>query len=200
MNIVVLDYGVGNLFSIKCALERLGAIVHITPHLSKKMDFNGIILPGVGNFTHAVKHLTQNIEDIMNAVNKGLPTLGICLGMQLLFENSEEGYEDGLKLLSGKVLKLPKNLKTPHIGWNRIKIKKPHKIVEGVADNSWVYFIHSYYPKPNKSDICVAEVEYGITFPAIVAERNIFGTQFHPEKSGDVGNRILKNFLEFCKR
>ncbi|MCX8191258.1 MAG: imidazole glycerol phosphate synthase subunit HisH [Nitrososphaerales archaeon] len=199
MRIAILDYGVGNLFSIKCALERLGVDAYITPYLEKG-EFDGIILPGVGNFTHASRHLTQNAAYIDSIVNKGTPIFGICLGMQLLFEESEEGHGDGLKLLSGKVLKLPKGVKIPHIGWNRLKVKKSHKLVDGIEDNSWVYFAHSYYPKPNESSICIAEVSYGITFPVIVANKNIFGTQFHPEKSGEVGNQILRNFLELCRR
>jgi glutamine amidotransferase len=129
-----------------------------------------------------------------------MPVLGICLGMEMFFEKSEEGKEKGLGVIDGEVILLPQKMKIPHMGWNDIKIERPSKILEGIPDGSWVYFVHSYRVKPKNEDVVVADSDYGIKVPAVVESKNFFGTQFHPEKSGNVGSVMINNFLRVCKK
>jgi len=129
-----------------------------------------------------------------------MPVLGICLGMEMFFEKSEEGKEKGLNVIDGEVVLLPTSMKIPHMGWNNLEIKQSSKFLEGVDDGSWVYFVHSYRVKPKASELIVAETDYGIKVPAIVETKNFIGTQFHPEKSGEVGSLMLKNFLRECQK
>ena len=129
-----------------------------------------------------------------------MPVLGICLGMEMFFEKSEEGKEKGLDVIDCEVVVLPSSMKVPHMGWNDLEIKKPGKILEGVEDGSWAYFVHSYRVKPNSNDVITAESDYGIKVPAVVESKNFFGTQFHPEKSSKVGKIMLENFLKECKK
>ena len=132
-------------------------------------------------------------------VGDDIPVLGICLGMEMFFEKSEEGKEKGLNVMDGEVIALPTNMKVPHMGWNNLEIKKSGKILEGVENNSWVYFVHSYIVRPESDSLIMAESDYGIKVPAVVEHKNFFGTQFHPEKSGSVGKIMIKNFLNECK-
>jgi imidazole glycerol-phosphate synthase subunit HisH len=201
VKVAIFDYGAGNLFSLKAALLRNGAqnvlIIHDMNGLDK---FDGLVLPGVGNFDPAVKSIEPYKERFSKSMEDFMPILGICLGMEMLFSDSEEGTREGLKILDGKVIMLPKKkVKVPHMGWNNVEItKKESKLIQGIKDGSWAYFVHSYLIAPTNNNIVTATSEYGINIPAVVEEGNLFGTQFHPEKSGELGAIIIKNFLNVC--
>ncbi|MFY9797344.1 MAG: imidazole glycerol phosphate synthase subunit HisH [Candidatus Nitrosopolaris sp.] len=206
-NIAIFDYGAGNLFSLKAALERNGAQkASIIRDIVGIKKFSGLVLPGVGNFDPAMRsigpHKELLIQSIDDATDRGLPMLGICLGMEMLFEKSEEGILDGLKIFDGEVVLLARTrVKIPHMGWNNLYITgKQSKLLQGVKDGSWVYFVHSYYVKPKDKGLIAASSHYGTRIPAVVEKGNLFGTQFHPEKSGSVGATILKNFLKACSQ
>lgn len=201
--IAVIDYGVGNLFSLCCSLEAIGAesIVTSDPDVIRNAD--RIILPGVGAFGDAIDKLRSTGLDkvVIEQANAGKPIFGICLGMQLLFEKSYEyGEHTGLSLLKGSVIamegRIPSELKIPHIGWNALHIKKNHPLLKYVSEGDHVYFVHSYYAVDCKESL-IAFSEYGADVTAAVALGNVAGTQFHPEKSGDVGLAILKAFVEW---
>ena len=197
---VIFDYGVGNLLSLKCALEKVGldAKIGVTAQQLKKAD--AIALPGVGNFSAAAIKLDAVKETLLDAVESGTPVIGVCLGLQLFFPESEEGPGEGLGLFEGKTVRLQGAVKVPHMGWNTLRIVKQNEFFEGVADGSYVYFVHSLYPVPTDKGIVAAETEYGATFTSAIASKNVFGTQFHPEKSGDIGLKILDNFAKIVRR
>jgi len=206
-NIAIFDYGAGNLFSLKAALERNGAHrVSIIKDIKALEKFNGLVLPGVGNFDPAIRSIEPHkellIQAIDDATNGGVPMLGVCLGMEMLFDKSEEGVLEGLKILDGEVVMLARTrVKIPHIGWNNLYLtRKDSKLLYGVNDGSWVYFVHSYYVKPKDKELVAASSHYGTRIPAVVENGNLFGTQFHPEKSGSIGASILKNFLKACSK
>ena len=200
VKVAIFDYGAGNIFSLKNSLEKTGALVDVITNFDKPNDYSGIFLPGVGNFDPAI-HSIRNFSKIQFQDYAGtMPVLGICLGMEMFFEKSEEGKEKGLNVIDGEVVVLPSSMKVPHMGWNNLEIKKPGKILEGVDDGSWVYFVHSYRAKPVSDEVITAVSDYGIKVPAVVEYKNFIGTQFHPEKSGKVGKIMIKNFLEECKR
>lgn len=198
MQIAILDYGVGNLYSLSCALRKLKATSQILTSL--KGNFDGVVLPGVGAFDAVTKTLGENRAWILDAAKDGTPILGICLGMQLMFESSEEGKGKGLSIFKGSVKKLPSRVKLPHMGWNLLDKRGEPEILEGVSDKSWVYFLHSFYPDPKDKRIIASTTIHGKKFTSTISYKNIFGTQFHPEKSGNVGSVILKNFLRTCKK
>jgi len=200
VKVAVFDYGAGNIFSLKTSLEKNGAEVDIITKLDKIKGYSGLLLPGVGNFDPAIKSLSSSKVEFEDLVKSQIPVLGICLGMEMFFEKSEEGGLDGLGVLEGEVILLPNKFKIPHMGWNDLQIKKPSILLEGVKEGSWVYFVHSYRVKPKNEEIVKADSDYGINVPAVVENGTLFGTQFHPEKSGKVGSIMMKNFLRVCKR
>ena len=201
--IAVIDYGVGNLFSLCSSLDAIGAetVVTCDPDVVRAAD--KIILPGVGAFSDAIAKLRESGMDkiIIEEANRGKPLFGICLGMQMLFEKSYEyGEHDGLGLLRGSVVgmegRLPSELKIPHIGWNYLKFDREHPLFKYINEGDFVYFVHSYYAVDCEESL-IASTEYGKMLTAAVALGNVAGTQFHPEKSGEVGLKILKAFCEW---
>lgn len=201
--IAVIDYGVGNLFSLTSSLSMIGADTCITSDEERIRLADKILLPGVGAFEDAKKKLADTGLDkvIIEEVKKGKKILGICLGMQMLFERSfEYGEHEGLGLLRGSVVgmqgRIPAELKIPHIGWNSLRIKKSHPIFKYISEGDFVYFVHSFYAT-DCEDSLLASTEYGIPMTAAVALDNVAGTQFHPEKSGEVGLSILRAFAEW---
>ncbi len=193
---VIFDYGVGNLLSLKTALEKAGLTSSIGTTAKDLAKADAIALPGVGSFTAASDKLDAVKETLQNKIQEGTPLLGICLGLQLFFESSEEGPGTGLALFKGRNVTLPKTVKVPHMGWNTLNIVKPNELFDGVAEGTYVYFVHSLYPVPEDKTIVCTKTEYGTTFTSAVAQKNIYGTQFHPEKSGDIGLKILQNFVK----
>ena len=200
--VAIVDYGVGNLFSLECSLNAIGADVVITadPEILKKAD--QVLLPGVGAFEDAAKKLRDTGLDavIKELAASGKPLLGICLGMQMLFEESHEyGVHQGLGLIPGKVISMegivPADYKIPHIGWNALRFKQDCPIFKGIQEGDCVYFVHSYFAT-DCGPYVTATAEYGPELTAAVARKNVFGCQFHPEKSGAVGLAILKAFTE----
>jgi len=200
VSVAIFDYGAGNIFSLKNSLEKVGATVDVITNFDDSNIYSGLLLPGVGNFDPAMNSI-RNFSKIQFQDYVGnMPVLGICLGMEMFFEKSEEGKESGLNVINGEVIVLPSSMKVPHMGWNNLEIKKPGKILEGVKDGTWAYFVHSYHVKPASDDVITAESDYGIKVPAVVEYDNFFGTQFHPEKSSTVGKIMLENFLKECKK
>ena len=201
MKVAIFDYGAGNIFSLKNSLEKNGAEVDIITGFDNLQKYSGLLLPGVGNFDPAIRSIRDySAIDFNEYVSQDMPVLGICLGMEMFFEKSEEGKEKGLNVIDGEVVLLPTSMKIPHMGWNNLEIKQSSKFLEGVDDGSWVYFVHSYRVKPKASELIVAETDYGIKVPAVIEQKNFIGTQFHPEKSGEIGSLMLRNFLSECKK
>ena len=194
--VVIFDYGVGNLLSLKTALEKAGLAVSIGTTWRDLAKADAIALPGVGSFTAAASKLDLVKEMLQTKISEGIPLLGICLGLQLFFESSEEGPGIGLALFEGRNIQLPKTVKVPHMGWNTLEIVKSTELFDGIADGTYVYFVHSLYPEPKEKAIVCTTTQYGTRFTSAVANKNIYGTQFHPEKSGDVGLKILSNFAK----
>jgi len=196
-----VNYGVGNLRSVKKGIEKSGAKVLVTRNPKNLIESDAIVLPGVGAFAEAVKNLSPLSGVVTQSVEDGKPLFGICLGLQLLFTRSYEGGPtDGLNLISGDIVKLPDGVKIPQMGWNTIEIVRPHPLLEDVRNDSYFYFVHSYFAQPLEQDAIVATTEYGAKFPSVVAKQNLFATQFHPEKSGKTGLVILRNFVKIVKR
>jgi imidazole glycerol-phosphate synthase subunit HisH len=195
--ITVVDYKLNNLRSIENTLRRLGHEVEVTSDPAKVRAATKLILPGVGAFRDAMANLNEFglVEPFVEKVRSGTPTLGICLGMHLLFTESEEfGLHRGLDLLPGRVRRIPEGVHVPHMGWNELRIRQSDRLLKGVEAGSFVYFVHSYYADPASEEITLASVDHGINFPAIVHRNNIWATQFHPEKSQKVGEQLLENF------
>jgi len=193
----LIDYGMGNLRSVSKALEKVGLkpIITSDPQLVSKA--HAIVLPGVGAFKDAVHNLKKSglFSAIIEHINKGKPYLGICLGLQLLFERScEFGEEKGFGILEGDVVLLPTTVKIPHIGWNQVWKKKESSLFEGIKDGDYFYFVHSYHVVPKRTEVIATITDYGIDFVSAVEYQNIFGVQFHPEKSQKLGLKVLENF------
>ncbi|HTX60915.1 MAG TPA: imidazole glycerol phosphate synthase subunit HisH [Methanobacterium sp.] len=198
--ITIIDYGSGNLKSIKNGFRKIGVEATLSNKLSDLRDAEAMILPGVGAFGNAMKNLQKYEEVIYEHVESKKPFLGICLGLQVIFTCSEESEGvEGLNLLEGEVIRFPdslvdKGMKIPHMGWNELKIKRNCPILKNIQ-NDYMYFVHSYYVSPADEEIVSATVDYGIEVPAVIFRDNIYATQFHPEKSGQVGLEILRNFV-----
>ena len=199
--IAIIDYDAGNIRSVEKAMAKLGQEVWITRDRERIMNADKVILPGVGSFGDAMAHLREYnlVEVIKDVVAEKKPFLGICLGLQLLYESSEEtpGVE-GLGILNGKILKIPEQegLKIPHMGWNSLHLQNEGRLFRGIKQNPYVYFVHSYYLKAGEEETVKATTEYSVNIHASVEKDNVFACQFHPEKSGDLGLQILKNFAE----
>ena len=202
--IAIIDYDAGNIKSVEKALQYLGEEAVITRDAGEILMADKVVLPGVGAFGDAMEKLNRYglVPVIHEVVEKGIPFLGICLGLQLMFESSEEapGVE-GLGLLKGKIVRIPEGdgLKVPHMGWNSLSFHKEGRLFAGIPENSYVYFVHSYYLQAEE-DIVTATAEYGVTIHASVEKGNVFACQFHPEKSSHTGLTILKNFVELKGR
>ncbi len=200
--IALIDYGAGNLFSVKNALDYLNVNVKATKNIEDIKKASGIILPGVGAFKQAMDNLKESgLVDVILSEAKKKPFLGICLGMQMLFEESHEfEVAKGLGLLEGTVTKIEANdLKIPHMGWNSLKKNKDCPLTNGIPNNSFVYFVHSFKANALTEDV-VYYSQYGESIPALVSKGNIFGAQFHPEKSSEVGLKMLENFVALCEK
>ncbi|MFD1739380.1 imidazole glycerol phosphate synthase subunit HisH [Bacillus salitolerans] len=202
----VIDYGMGNLYSVSKALERLGYEYVVTNNQEELSKMKGLILPGVGSFKDAMGILEQSDLStfIKVQVRKGNPLLGICLGMQLLFDESEEnGLTKGLGLLNGRVTRFRgvfetgESYKVPHMGWNRLHFHYESPLLEGLEEG-YVYFVHSYHVETEDKEVVLASSPYDVDVPAVVGSKHVFGTQFHPEKSSDLGMAMLKNFAAVC--
>ncbi|RLM53374.1 imidazole glycerol phosphate synthase subunit HisH [Halobellus sp. Atlit-31R] len=222
--VVLVDYGLGNLRSAQRGLERAGASVSITDDPADFEAADGIVLPGVGAFSEGMENAGPFRDSLAAAADRGQPIFGICLGMQMLLTNSEEadhagqGEVEGLDFIPGTNVRFAQDRKVPHMGWNELHVEREHPLVDGVdsagsetspadgtadrgsVDGEYAYFVHSYYAEPDDPDAIVATTDYGVTFPAVVANEagNVFGTQFHPEKSGETGLKILRNFVDYC--
>src|SRR5688572_3650250 len=195
--ITVVDYKLNNLRSLENTLRRLGHDVCVASEPEDVRKATKLVLPGVGAFGDAMRNLRELklLEPFVERAKSGTPTLGICLGMHLLFTEGEEfGLHRGLDLIAGRVVKLPAGLRVPHMGWNQLHLKQSNGLTKGLAESSFVYFVHSYYVEPKSTDVVLATTDYEIEFPAIVHFQNIWATQFHPEKSQRVGEQLLDNF------
>jgi len=223
--ITVVDYGLGNLRSVTRGLERAGAAVDLSSDPAALDDADGIVLPGVGAFSEGMENAGPFREALIDQAEAGKPLFGICLGMQMLLTTSEEakhageGSAEGLDLIPGTNVRFPDSVKVPQMGWNELSVQRDHSLVDGVdsvtsespradgaarggsVDGEYAYFVHSYYAQPDDPDAVVATTDYAVDFPSVVANEagNVFGTQFHPEKSGETGLAILRNFVEMCR-
>ncbi|MCK4904780.1 imidazole glycerol phosphate synthase subunit HisH [bacterium] len=207
--IAIIDYGMGNLRSVSKALESVGAKTIVTNKPEDIKSADAVILPGVGAFYRGMENLKDKklLPVISEAVKSKKPFLGICLGLQLLFTESEEhGISKGLGLIKGRVKKFSSGLKIPHMGWNQIRLKtedqrpKTINLFKDIPDESYFYFVHSYYVEPEDKNTIIATTNYGENFVSAINKDNIWGVQFHPEKSSDLGLKILKNFVESIKK
>jgi imidazole glycerol-phosphate synthase subunit HisH len=201
--IAIIDYGMGNLRSVEKGFLKVGVNARVVTDPQAVDDASAVVLPGVGAFRDCMRNLEQAslLEPVVRTIQKGKPYLGICLGLQILFTESEEfGIYKGLDILKGKVVRFQVNLKVPHMGWNNVKILHGPPIFDGINDDSFFYFVHSFYVAPDDNNIVAATTDYGVTFTSMVWKENIFATQFHPEKSQDAGLRILRNFGDFVKK
>lgn len=200
MNIVIVDYGSGNLRSVQKALERAGYPSIVSGDPNRVSEATHLIVPGVGAFPECMKNLDRLdlIKPIQEAIEKEKPYLGICLGLQILFgKGTEFGSHPGLGIIPGEVIRFPKNeLKIPHMGWNQIRIEKSSAILDGIADGAYFYFVHSYYALPEESNWVTTTTDYGLRFSSSVSNNRLFACQFHPEKSQQMGLRLLTNFVK----
>ncbi len=206
VNIAVIDYDMGNLHSACKALEKAGATTRITDCLEDLQRADGIVLPGVGAFDPAMVHLRDRdlVSPIRDIVASGKPFLGICVGLQVLFEGSDEGKEAGLGILAGQIraFRPEPGITIPHMGWNQLTLTQPHcPLWQGVSSGDWVYFVHSYYPDPSDPSVTAATTTHGSqTITAAIARDNVMAVQFHPEKSSTTGLQILSNFVTQVKQ
>ena len=196
--IAVIDYGAGNIRNVVNAINQLGYQILLTNDPAEVLSADTVILPGVGAAGDTVSSLKKLnlIEPVRRIIAENRSFMGICIGLQVLFTSTEEdGGQDCLDAFPGMVKKLPEGLKIPHMGWNQVKQKIDHPVFDGIPDNSNFYFVHSYYVDPEDKSLITGTTEYGVEFCSIIAKGNVIGTQFHPEKSGDIGLKIYDNFL-----
>jgi imidazole glycerol-phosphate synthase subunit HisH len=201
--IAIVDYGMGNLRSVEKGFKKVGVDANVVTDPGSVDDAHGIVLPGVGAFRDCMRNLREKslIEPVLRSIEKGKPYLGICLGLQLLFTESEEfGTYKGLDVFKGKVVRFQVDLKVPHMGWNTLSVLRKPPILEGIEAGAFFYFVHSYYVVPEDDKITATTTEYGIPFTSMVWKENVFATQFHPEKSQENGLRVLRNFGDFVKK
>jgi len=199
VKLVIVDYGAGNLHSVARAVTHVGVRPLISSNPRYLPEAEAVIVPGVGAAADTMENLRRHqlVQPLKDYIASGRPFLGVCMGQQALFDISEEGGEhECLGVLPGRVVKLPAGQKVPHIGWNQVRfVVQQHPIFAGIPDGAYFYFVHSYYPKPDDPAVVAAETDYGVTFASVVARDNIVATQFHPEKSGEMGLRMYANFL-----
>lgn len=202
MKIALIDHGVGNLRSVEKALVTVGADVDLTENPERIRMADKLVLPGVGAFADAMRGLEKNdlVEPLVDAARENKPLLGICVGMQMLFEISEEhGEHPGLGILPGQVLRFPsQDLTIPHTGWNQIQTQRQSELLTGIPDGSYAYFNHAYYCVPEKEEDILGITEYGTPYASVVQRGNLYGVQFHPEKSQKIGLTLLRNFVQRC--
>jgi glutamine amidotransferase len=204
-DVSVVDYGLGNLRSVTRGLERANAAVEVTADPEAIAAADGVVLPGVGAFSEGMDNAEPFRDTLLEVADSDTPLFGICLGMQMLLSTSEEadhagqGDAEGLGVIPGTNRRFAGDRKVPHMGWNELRVERDHPLVEGV-DGEYAYFVHSYYAEPDDADAVVATTDYGVDFASVVADASgtVFGTQFHPEKSGEAGLRILRNFVDLC--
>ncbi len=199
--VVIVDYGAGNLHSVAKAIARLGYEPVVTADPAPLARAQALILPGVGAARDIMRGLQERelIEPLLTYLQSGRPFLGVCMGLQVLMEGSEEGgWQPCLGVFAGVVRRLPPGQKVPHMGWNRVWQRRPHPVFADIPDGAFFYFVHSYYADPTDPAIVAAEADYGRRFPAVLAWQNIVATQFHPEKSADLGLRFYANFLRWA--
>lgn len=195
--IVIIDYGAGNLRSVQNGFAEAGFTTVVSGNAADLEAADGLVLPGVGAFGQAMGNLKKDGLDrvVLKQVAQGVPLLGICVGLQLLFDRSMEmGEHAGLGLIAGDVVQFCGDLKVPQIGWNQLEIKREHPLLAGIKDGDYFYFVHSYYAEPADPAVVLAASDYGVSFPAVVQKENVFGIQFHPEKSSRLGLKILANY------
>ena len=200
--IAIIDYGLGNLESVKYALDRLGAPSVLTSDPAAIVSANGVILPGVGAFGRAMEKFRELelVDAARSAAASGRPFMGICLGLQMLFSSSEEhGRHEGLGIVPGRVVRFPHDLTVPHMGWNQVRQEWACPLFEDVPDESFFYFAHSYYAEPANPAAAVGSTDYGRRYASTIQQGSVFATQYHPEKSGPVGLKMLANFVRLCK-
>jgi len=196
--IVIVDYGAGNLRSVSRAVAHVGHEPSVTSDPYDVKTADALILPGVGAAADTMRNLREHkmVEPVREYIASGRPFFGVCMGQQALLSVSEEGGEHAcLGVIPGRVKKLPGGQKVPHMGWNQVRQKTRHPIFEEIPDESYFYFVHSYYPQPDDESVVIGETDYGVTFASVLARDNIVATQFHPEKSGEMGLRMYRNFL-----
>ncbi len=199
--VVVVDYGAGNLRSVEKALLRLGHAPLVTADPAAIAAAEALVLPGVGAAADTMRSLNAlGLADALRAyVRSGRPFLGVCMGLQALLSGSEEGgWQPCLDIVPGRVCRLPGGLKVPHMGWNTVRQQQAHPFFDGIPDGAYFYFVHSYYVVPDAPAVIAGTTDYGVTFPSVVIQDNVIGTQFHPEKSGELGLRLYDNFVRLC--
>tara|TARA_B100001142_G_scaffold329235_1_gene391808 strand:- start:2829 stop:3452 length:624 start_codon:yes stop_codon:yes gene_type:complete len=202
LKITIIDYGAGNVRNVFRAIDQLGIKPIISADPKDILSSDGVILPGVGAAQDTMNYLNEKnlIEPIKQYINAKNYFLGVCMGLQALFDYSlEGGRQQCLGIIPGKIVRFPDDLVVPHMGWNQINIIKKHKLIDGISDKEYFYFVHSFYPEPSSKEVVIATSKYGNNFPSIVAQNNVYATQFHPEKSGEVGLRIYHNFINIVK-